>query len=139
MYTVSTGGPNPSAVLSSRSPHSASVGDEKIDAANDATVVVNDGMDQLTESNNLINRIAAQTHVLLMSAAIEAARAGDCGRGIAAVASEIRLAVTAGDNAMHVLATLKEIAQRLGTVSESNRESQPAFTQVEQEITEVAD
>jgi len=88
----------------------------------------------------IISSIAANTNLLSMNAAIEAAHAGDAGKGFSVVADEIRrLSESTRKNSVDISRTLKNIIEGITTTSKQSDETDKCISEMLKEINNFTD
>ncbi len=108
----------------------ASGSKEVLSASVQEIQVVKQESSALQEMNAVISSVAAQTNLLAMNAAIEAAHAGEAGQGFAVVADEIRkLAETTSKQTSSSKAYLKSIQNKIDEVAATSDELNHSFSE----------
>lgn len=112
-------------------------GIEKQNVVNERIAKIEEQSSRLMTANQTISAIARQTNMLAMNAAIEAAHAGDAGRGFSVVADEIRqLSETSSLQSKQIGTEIKSIQASIQSVVDASVEAQQAFGDVKQNINE---
>ncbi|MCY1515717.1 Methyl-accepting chemotaxis protein McpU [compost metagenome] len=111
----------------------------EMSAAMDEVQALAASSEQIGSVLEVIRAIAEQTNLLALNAAIEAARAGEAGRGFAVVADEVRnLAKRTQDSVEEIRQVIEGLQhgtrEVVGSMHSSHRQAQGSVEQVEQAV-----
>jgi methyl-accepting chemotaxis protein len=104
---------------------------EKVEQTNGKVEGLAQAAEKIGAVVTLIQEIAEQTNLLALNATIEAARAGEAGKGFAVVASEVKNLATQTAKAT------EEIAQQVGGMQTATKESVGAIQEIGRTILEM--
>ncbi len=104
---------------------------DEANRSNEMVAGLREGAQKIGEVVNMIQDIAEQTNLLALNATIEAARAGEAGKGFAVVASEVKAL------ANQTAKATEEIAQQVGEIQSATGSAVEAIASITKTINEI--
>ncbi len=102
-------------------------------ATNETMTTLGESSRQIGDVVKLITSIAEQTNLLALNATIEAARAGEAGKGFAVVASEVK------DLAQETARATQDISSRVGTIQANTTQALETISEITTVIERIND
>ncbi|MGM0525445.1 MAG: methyl-accepting chemotaxis protein [Pseudomonadota bacterium] len=117
----------------------------ELQKAGDQARLLQDGSDKIGNILGVIVAIAEQTNLLALNAAIEAARAGEAGRGFAVVADEVRTLATRTQQSTDEISTIvdsiqgaiKDVTHIISAVGDRSKTTNEGALKAEQAIGQI--
>ncbi len=126
--------------LSTETLEAAGSGNEIMNQLNEAMGGMDAASKQISRIIKVIEEIAFQTNLLALNAAVEAARAGEHGKGFAVVADEVRnLAQRSAEAAKETTALIEETVKRSQESTRVAGEAGSTFSEIMEKIAKVAE
>ncbi|MGH1398714.1 MAG: methyl-accepting chemotaxis protein [Alphaproteobacteria bacterium] len=122
------------AEISEQITRTASISGQAVKDAESTRLVIGnlaESANSINEVTNLIEEIAEQTNLLALNATIEAARAGEAGKGFAVVASEVK------DLASETAKATEEIRTQIDKVQDATQNAVSAFDGIGATISQI--
>ncbi len=114
-------------------------GGNHIDISTKAIEAVYGQLEEIKSVSTLISQISDETNLLAMNAAIEAANAGDAGRGFSVVAGEIRkLAESSAKSVKNITTLIKSVSDNIENSFSASNSVKNIFTIIDVGVKDVA-
>ncbi len=108
---------------------------EKIELVSEQVTAMREHFDAVIDSTDSIANIANRTNLLAINASIEAAHAGDMGKGFAIVAAEVRaLAIESDQKSGDIRRILIDSKDQMEKTVDLNQESESSFNDIYSEL-----
>ncbi|OXT02518.1 hypothetical protein B7H23_06380 [Notoacmeibacter marinus] len=113
---------------------------EIVDRAMNAMREIEESSDEITQIVSVINEIAFQTNLLALNAGVEAARAGDAGKGFGVVAQEVReLAQRCGDAAGEIRGLITRSVEKVKSGSVLVSDTGDTLKRIVSEVADISE